>query len=50
MVPAIRANPYEKEDPLKLTHIDIKNFLALEHVTLDLQAPINIIDGANEAG
>ena len=35
---------------MKLTHIDIKNFLALEHVTLDLQAPINIIAGANEAG
>ena len=35
---------------MKITSIDIKNFLALEHVTLDFQAPINIIAGANEAG
>jgi hypothetical protein len=35
---------------MKIQTIDIKNFLALEQVTLDLQAPINIIAGANEAG
>ena len=35
---------------MKIQSIDIRQFLALEHVTLDLQAPINIIAGANEAG
>jgi len=35
---------------MKIQTIDIKNFLALEQVTLNLQAPINIIAGANEAG
>jgi DNA repair exonuclease SbcCD ATPase subunit len=35
---------------MKIKTIDIKNFLALEQVTLDLQAPINIIAGPNEAG
>jgi len=35
---------------MKIQNIDIKNFLALEQATLNLQAPINIIAGANEAG
>ena len=35
---------------MKIQTIDIKNFLALEQATLNLQAPINIIVGANEAG
>jgi predicted nuclease with TOPRIM domain len=35
---------------MKIQTIDIKNFLALEQATLNLQAPINIIAGANEAG
>ena len=35
---------------MKIQTIDIKNFLALEQVTLNIQAPINIIAGANEAG
>lgn len=35
---------------MKIKTIDIKNFLALEQVTLNLQAPINLIIGPNEAG
>jgi len=35
---------------MKVQTIDIKNFLALKQVILNLQAPINIIAGANEAG
>ncbi len=35
---------------MKIQTIDIKNFLALEQVTRNLQASINIIAGANEAG
>jgi len=35
---------------VKIQTIDIKNFLALEQVTLDLQAPIHIIAGINESG
>ena len=30
--------------------ISIQNFLALEQVTLELQAPINLLIGPNEAG
>jgi len=35
---------------MKIKAIDIKNFLALEQMTLHLQAPINVIIGENEAG
>jgi AAA15 family ATPase/GTPase len=35
---------------LKIQTININNFLALEQVTLNLQAPINIIAGQNEPG
>ena len=35
---------------MKIKTIDIKNFLALEKVTLNFRAPINIIAGTNEAG
>lgn len=35
---------------MKIKTIDIKNFLALKQATLNLQAPINIITGANESG
>ena len=30
--------------------VSIQNFLALEQVTLELQAPINLLIGPNEAG
>lgn len=35
---------------MKIQTIDIKNFLALSQVTLELRAPINLIIGENEAG
>jgi hypothetical protein len=35
---------------VKIKTIDIKNFLALEQMTLNLQASINLIIGPNEAG
>jgi head-tail adaptor len=35
---------------VKIKTIDMLNFLGLEHATLDLQTPINIIAGTNEAG
>lgn len=35
---------------MKIQTIEIRNVLALEHVTLDLQAPINLIVGVNESG
>ena len=35
---------------MKITSIDIRNFLALDEVTLNLQAPVNIMAGVNEAG
>jgi hypothetical protein len=35
---------------LKISHISIKGFLALSHLELNLQAPIDVFCGANEAG